>query len=135
MAHCLIVDDSRVIRMVARRLFDEMSFVTSEAEDGMSALRACREKMPDLVLLDWSMPGMTGVEFVRGLRAQPDGGRPAILICVTEVDVNEIAHAVAVGVDDYVMKPFNREILSAKLVEMDAHRAGAAHPQSAAAGF
>jgi two-component system chemotaxis response regulator CheY len=133
MAHCLIVDDSRVIRTVARRLFEELHFSTGEAEDGMSALRACREKMPDLILLDWSMPGMTGVEFVRGLRAQPEGGRPVILVCLTEVDANEIAHAVAAGIDDYMMKPFDQETLSAKLAELEKPRSGV-RPLSAVAG-
>jgi two-component system, chemotaxis family, chemotaxis protein CheY len=133
MAHCLIVDDSRVIRTIARRLFEELHFVTGEAEDGMTALRACREKMPDLILLDWSLPGMTGVEFVRSLRAQPDGGRPVILVSLTEIDPNEIAHAVAAGINDYVMKPFDREILSAKLAELFPNRSDP-RPQSAAAG-
>src|SRR4051812_46276757 len=117
MEHCLIVDDSRVIRTVARRLFEEFHFTTREAGDGLSALRACREKMPDLILLGWSMPGMTGVEFVRSLRAQPQGGGPTILASLTEVDANAIAHAVAAGINDYLMKPFDREILSAKLDE------------------
>jgi two-component system chemotaxis response regulator CheY len=134
MAQCLIVDDSRVIRTVARRIFEELHFIAREAEDGMSALRAAREKMPDLILLDWSMPGMTGVEFVRSLRAQPDGDRPLILVCTTEIDAGEIAHAVAAGIDDYIMKPFDRETLSAKLGELHAHRDNAAAPQSAAAG-
>jgi len=123
MAHCLIVDDSRVIRTVARRIFEELHFVAVEAEDGMAALRACRERMPDLILLDWCMPGMTGVDLVRSLRAQPDGERPIILICTTEVDAGEIAHAVAAGVDDYLAKPFDRETLSAKLAELHPFRA------------
>jgi two-component system chemotaxis response regulator CheY len=118
MAHCLIVDDSRVIRTVARRIFEELHFVTGEAEDGMAALRACREKMPDLILLDWCMPGMSGVELVRSLRGQPDGTRPIILISTTEMDAGEIAHAAAAGIDDYLMKPFDRETLSAKLAEL-----------------
>ncbi len=133
MAHCLIVDDSRVIRTVARRIFEELNFVTAEAEDGMSALRAVREKMPDLVLLDWSMPGMTGMEIVRSLRAQPGGDCPIILVCTTEVDATEIAHAVAAGIDDYIMKPFDRESLAAKLAELHPHRSDA-RPQSAVAG-
>jgi two-component system, chemotaxis family, chemotaxis protein CheY len=133
MSYCLIVDDSRVIRTIARRLFEELHFATGEAEDGVGALRACREKMPDLILLDWSMPGMTGVEFVRGLRAQPDGGRPVILISLTEVDTLEVAQAVSAGINDYVMKPFDRAILAAKLAELDAHRA-ADRPLSAVAG-
>jgi two-component system chemotaxis response regulator CheY len=123
MAHCLIVDDSRVIRTVARRIFEELHFVAVEAEDGMAALRACREKMPDLILLDWCMPGMTGVDLVRSLRAQTDGDQPVILISATEIDATEIAHAVAAGVDDYLMKPFDRETLSAKLAELRPHRA------------
>jgi two-component system chemotaxis response regulator CheY len=122
MAHCLIVDDSRVIRTIARRIFEELHFVAGEAEDGMSALRACREKMPDLILLDWYMPGLTGAELVRSLRAQPEGGRPVILISTIEIDAGEIAHAVAAGIDDYLMKPFDRETLSAKLAELRPNR-------------
>ena len=121
MAHCLIVGESRVIRTVARRILEELHFIVSEAEDGMSALRAAREKMPDLILLDWAVPGMTGLEFVRGLRGQPEGARPIILICTTEVDANEIAHAVAAGIDDYLMKPFDHATLSAKLAELHTH--------------
>ena len=122
MAHSLVVDDSRVIRTVARRIFEELHFVAGEAEDGMSALRACREKMPDLILLDWCMPGMTGVDLVRSLRAQPEGSRPIILISTTEIDATEISHAVAAGIDDYLMKPFDRETLAAKLAELRPHR-------------
>lgn len=122
MAHCLVVDDSRVMRTVARRIFEELHFVAGEAEDGMSALRACREKMPDLILLDWCMPGMTGVDLVRSLRAQPEGSRPIILISTTEIDATEISHAVAAGIDDYLMKPFDRETLAAKLAELRPHR-------------
>ena len=88
----------------------------------MSALRACREKMPDLILLDWCMPGMTGVDLVRSLRAQPEGSRPIILISTTEIDATEISHAVAAGIDDYLMKPFDRETLAAKLAELRPHR-------------
>ncbi len=134
MAHCLVVDDSRVIRTVARRLFEEMHFITAEAEDGMSALRACREKMPDLILLDWSMPGMSGLEFVRSLRANPGGDRPVVLVCTTEMDAGEIAHGVAAGINDYIMKPFDRETLSAKLAELGTTRAQS-RPASAAASF
>ncbi len=120
MPHCLIVDDSPVMRAVARRLFEDLGFSVSEADDTIAGLRAARERMPDLVMLDWSMPGMGGVDFVRGLRAQPNGGRPLILACLTEVDPQEIAQGVAAGIDDYLLKPFDRDILSAKLADMGA---------------
>jgi len=132
MTHCLIVDDSRVIRTVARRLIEELKFAAAEAEDGMAALRVCREKMPDVILLDWSMPGMAGVELVRAIRAEPGGGLPVILITFTEMDAGAIAQGVAVGANDYLMKPFDRETLAAKLAELRSQRA--APPASAAAG-
>jgi two-component system chemotaxis response regulator CheY len=118
MPHCLIVDDSQVIRTVGRRLLEELRFTVSEADDSIAGLRAARERMPDLIMLDWSMPGMEGVDFVRSLRAQPNGGHPLILACLTEIDPNEIAHGVVAGIDDYLLKPFDRDILSAKLADM-----------------
>lgn len=131
MTYCLIVDDSRVIRTVARRICEELNFAVAEAEDGMGALRAAREKMPDIVLLDWAVHGMTGIEFVRGLRAQPEGTRPLILIAATEMDAAEVGQAVAAGANDYLMKPFDRESLSAKLTELSARPSV---PRQSAAG-
>jgi two-component system chemotaxis response regulator CheY len=118
MKQCLVIDDSRVIRTVARRIFEELQFATDEAEDGMAALRACRERMPDVVFLDWDMPSMPGLDFVKSLRGQPGGSRPIVLFCTTENDVDEIANAMAAGANDYVMKPFDRLMLRAKLAEI-----------------
>jgi two-component system chemotaxis response regulator CheY len=118
MKHCLVVEDSRVIRTVARRIFEELHFATGEAEDAMSALRVCREQMPDVIFVDWNLPGMSGLEFVKSLRGQAGGDRPVILLCTTENDAGDIAHAVAAGANDYVMKPFDRAILRAKLAEI-----------------
>jgi two-component system chemotaxis response regulator CheY len=118
MTHCLIVDDSHAIRTVVRRIFEELHFAAGEAEDGMAALRYCREKMPDLIVLDWSMPGMSGVDLVRSLRGQSGGDHPIVLITTTEMDAGEIAHAAAAGIDDYLMKPFSRNTLAAKLAEL-----------------
>jgi two-component system chemotaxis response regulator CheY len=118
MKHCLVIDDSRVIRTVACRLFEEMQFQTSEAEDGMAGLRACHEKMPDLVFLDWNMPSMPGLDFIKSLRGQQGGQRPVILVATTENDSDQIAHAMAAGANDYLMKPFDRDMLRAKLAEI-----------------
>ena len=116
--HCLVVDDSRVIRTVARRIMEELHYSVEEAEDGMTALRAVREKMPDLIFLDWNLPTMKGVEFVKSVRGQHEGGHPVILFCTTESDPAEIASAMAAGANEYVMKPFDGDGVRAKLADI-----------------
>ena len=74
MRRCLVVDDSRVIRKVARRILEDMRFEIEEAADGLEALQACRRHMPDAILLDWTMPVMSGEETFTALREiRPDG--------------------------------------------------------------
>ena len=116
--NCLIVDDSRVLRTVARKIFEEMKFEVAEAEDGMGALRAVREKMPDVILFDGNLPSMKGVEFLKSVRGQQNGAHPVILFATTENDADEIAAAIAAGADDYIMKPYDRAALRTKLVEL-----------------
>ena len=118
MKHCLVVDDSRVIRTVARRILEELRYCVAEAADGMEALRACREKMPDLIFLDWNLPSMKGLDFIRSVRGQPDGGHPVILFCTTESDPDEIASAMAAGANEYVLKPFDGSAVRAKLADI-----------------
>jgi two-component system chemotaxis response regulator CheY len=118
MKHCLVVDDSRVIRKVACRILADLSFETEEAEDGAAALLACRRNMPDVILLDWQMPNMTGIEFLRTLRGEHNGSRPVVVFCTTENDVAHITEALSAGADEYIMKPFDRSIVEAKLAEV-----------------
>jgi two-component system, chemotaxis family, chemotaxis protein CheY len=118
MKTCLIVDDSSVIRKVARRILEGLDFQISEAEDGEVAMVACRDKMPDAILLDWNMPKMDGYEFLRMLRRMPDGDRPKVVFCTTENDVAHIARALHAGANEYIMKPFDREIVEAKFQEV-----------------
>jgi two-component system chemotaxis response regulator CheY len=118
MKHCLIVDDSAVIRKVARRILEGLAFRVSEAEDGEQALVACRSEMPDAVLLDWNMPVMDGYEFLKALRRLPDGDGPKVVFCTTENDVAHIARAMHAGADEYIMKPFDKEIVTAKFQEV-----------------
>ena len=118
MKHCLIVDDSAVIRKVARRILEGIPFRVSEAEDGEQALVACRAGMPDAILLDWNMPVMDGYAFLRALRRLPTGDRPKVLFCTTENDVGYIARAMHAGADEYIMKPFDKEIMTAKFQEV-----------------
>jgi two-component system chemotaxis response regulator CheY len=118
MKHCLIVDDSAVIRKVARRILESLQLQVSEAEDGKLALAACQSQMPDGVLLDWNMPVMDGYEFLKHLRLMPGGTTPKVVFCTTENDVAHIARAIHAGADEYLMKPFDREIMTAKFQQV-----------------
>jgi two-component system chemotaxis response regulator CheY len=115
--HCLVVDDSRVIRTIARNIMSALDFDTREAEDGAEALDVCRAEMPDVILLDLQMRRMSGVEFLRSLRRQLRGDHPFVLICTTENDVGRLTEALNAGADQYLMKPFDRASLSEKLAQ------------------
>lgn len=118
MKTCLVVDDSRVIRKVARRILENLQFEVSEANDGQEALNACREQMPTAVLLDWNMPIMDGITFLRQLRKESGGTDPVVIFCTTENDLSHITEALSEGASEYIMKPFDGEILEAKLAEV-----------------
>ena len=117
---CLIVDDSRIIRKVARRIVEGLGFEVDEAADGAEALAFCGGLMPEVILLDWSMPVMDGMTFLRRLRALPGGMAPKVLFCTIETRAERIAEALSAGADDYVMKPFDGEILTSKFAEVGA---------------
>lgn len=116
---CLIVDDSRVIRLVARNILEELNFDIMEAENGELALEACQAGgMPHVVLLDWNMPVMNGLDFLKALRQSPGGDSPVVVFCTTENDVQHISAAITAGADEYIMKPFDREIIEAKFQQV-----------------
>ena len=117
---CLIVDDSRIIRKVARRIVEGLGYEVDEAADGAEALAYCTGAMPDVLLIDWNMPVMDGLSFLRRLRGLPGGDRPKVLFCTIETRPERIAEALAAGADDYVMKQFDGEILQSKLAEVGA---------------
>lgn len=118
MKTCLVVDDSRVIRKVARRILEDIGFEIAEASDGMEALAWCRASMPDAILLDWNMPVMSGIEFLRHLRQEPGGEKPTVVFCTVEADVSHIREALDAGADEYIMKPFDGDIITSKLAEV-----------------
>lgn len=114
MKSCLIIDDSTVVRKVARRILEDMDFVVDEAEDGQEAIDKCRQAMPDAILLDWQMPILSGLEFLKMLRGYVGGEAPYVVYCTVENDIGAIAMALRAGASDYMMKPFDRTILEAK---------------------
>ncbi len=115
MKSCLVVDDSKVIRKVARHILEGLDFTVSEAADGREALTACLTETPDVVLLDWNMPVMSGMDFLRALREADVRPRPRIVFCTTENGMAHIRAAIDAGADEYIMKPFDRDTLESKL--------------------
>jgi len=112
---CLVVDDSKVIRKVARHILESLQFSVAEACDGQEALNACRAAVPDVVLLDWNMPVMSGMEFLQALNDLKMANRPKVVFCTTENGIGHIRAAIDAGADEYVMKPFDRDTLEGKL--------------------
>lgn len=115
MKTCLVVDNSKVIRKVARHILETLNFQVSEAGDGREALDSCLASTPDVVLLDWNMPVMSGMDFLRALRDSSLSHRPKVVFCTTENGMAHIRAAIEAGADEYVMKPFDRETLESKL--------------------
>jgi two-component system, chemotaxis family, chemotaxis protein CheY len=115
MKSCLVVDDSKVIRKVARHILEGLEFSVAEACDGKEALDTCQESAPDVVLLDWNMPVMSGMEFLQALNALKLENRPKVVFCTTENGIAHIRAAIDAGADEYIMKPFDRDTLESKL--------------------
>ena len=118
MKSCLVVDDSKVVRVVARRILENLNFTVEEAVDGRNALDVCTRQMPDAILLDWNMPVMNGIEFLRRLRRVRGGDSPVVVFCTTENDMARIQEAIEAGANEYIMKPFDSEILTSKFEQV-----------------
>ncbi len=115
---CLVVDDSRVVRKVARRILEGSGFTVREAEDGKLVLESCRRSLPDSVLLDWNMPVMNGIDFLKALRREFGPDRPPVMFCTTENDLSFIEQAIAHGAQEFIMKPFDEDILLGKFAQV-----------------
>ncbi|MEI6730002.1 MAG: response regulator [Pseudomonadota bacterium] len=118
MKTCLIVDDSKVVRIVARRIIEKLGFNIAEAEDGQQAIDYCKQQFPDFILLDWYMPIKSGIEFLPELRALPGGDAPIVIFCTTENEIGHIQQAIMAGANEYVMKPYDEDILLGKLAQV-----------------
>ncbi|MEM7689563.1 MAG: response regulator [Pseudomonadota bacterium] len=115
---CLIVDDSRVIRKVSSKIARSLGYVPVEAQDGEEALARCKKAMPALVLTDWNMPEMDGIEFVKRLRAIPTPKAPMVMFCTSNGEAKDIHEGIGAGADDYIVKPFDEAALRAKLEKL-----------------
>lgn len=120
---CLLVDDSAVIRRVAGGMFRDLGYTIAEAGGGREALEICEQCVPDVILLDWNMPEMDGITCLKNLRAMPITDQPKVILCTTENTLEKIAAAMAAGADEYIMKPFDKEILQGKLIQLGLEQA------------
>lgn len=115
---CLIVDDSRVIRKVSSKIAKSLGYIPLEAQDGTEALARCKQRMPALVLTDWNMPEMDGIEFVKRLRAIPTPKAPMVMFCTSNGEAKDIHEGINAGADDYIVKPFDEAALRSKLEQL-----------------
>ncbi|MEW5422261.1 response regulator [Amorphus sp. 3PC139-8] len=115
---CLVVDDSRAVRRVVRRILEDLSFTVSEAENGQVALEVCSSAMPDAILLDWNMPLSDGPSFLKALRSRPDGSTPKVIFCTSQSELDNITRAIDYGANEYIMKPFDSDLIKEKLCEV-----------------
>lgn len=112
----LVIDDSRAIRLILSRTLQELGFQTLEAANGKEALAVLEREGPvELALVDWNMPEMNGLEFVQAARARPAWGSMRMMMVTTETEMERVVKALEAGADEYVMKPFTREVIAEKL--------------------
>ncbi|MFN7039038.1 MAG: PleD family two-component system response regulator [Alphaproteobacteria bacterium] len=118
MKYCLIVDDSKVVRKFARRIIEELSFEVGEAENGNQGLEECKKRKPDVIILDWNMPEMDGMQFLQKLRSMKEYDVVQVIFCTTENDVRKIQSALISGANEFIMKPFDNEIIKTKFYQL-----------------
>lgn len=111
----LVVDDSTAVRLYLRKILAPCGFEVLEAKNGREGLERVREQQVDLVLLDWNMPVMNGLELLQHIRSEPGVGSPCVMMVTSENDLQELAQALETGANEYVMKPFTPEIIVDKL--------------------
>ncbi|MEL7487587.1 MAG: response regulator [Pseudomonadota bacterium] len=118
MASCLIVDDSDVIREISVRIVRALGLDPIEATNAPDGVEACADKKPGVVLLDWDLPSLGALDFLRGVAAMDEKDRPAIVLCATENDPQQFTLAKAAGAEYHVLKPFDEEVVAAVFAEI-----------------
>ena len=112
----LVIDDSRAMRMILARMLEDCGFEVIEAPDGRQALaQLSRLDSPTLATVDWNMPEMNGYEFVKAVRAEPEYSNVTLMMVTTETEMDQVVRALAAGANEYVMKPFTKDVILGKL--------------------
>ena len=123
MAKALVVDDSRAVRMILARTLKELGFEVREAANGREALEVIETEKTavSLVLADWNMPEINGLELLKQLRQKPELSSLVVVMVTTETELDQMAAALEAGANEYVMKPFTKDILVEKLQLVGIH--------------
>lgn len=120
MKRCMFVDDSSVIRKVAKRILGGPDMLVVEAGGGIEALDMCRAEMPEIIIVDSALPDMSAVEFIQRALTMSEYQKPQIVLCLTEVDIGAIMRAKRAGAQGYLLKPFNRAQLLERFRQLQA---------------
>ena len=118
MNKCLIVDDSKVVRKFSKSIVESLGFETMEAQNGDEALVLCAESLPDIILLDWNMPVLDGLGFLEQFKVKYPQSTTKIIFCSTENELNKIKQAMSSGANEYIMKPFDLDIIKTKFMNI-----------------
>lgn len=116
---CLIIDPSSMVRRVAARIIRELGLDALDAKTGQEGLDVCADRMPDAIMIDWTLPDMQADQFLNeldGILARSNGARPTVIFCSGERSVSRIVDALKAGADEYIMKPFDSDIIRSKFV-------------------
>ncbi len=120
MKRCMFVDDSSVIRKVAKRILGSADMLIIEAASGLDAVEMCSAEMPDFIVIDCALPDMSSAEVISQIRAIPSAIKPKIAVCLVELDVAAIMRAKRAGAQGFILKPFNRPQLLERFRTLDA---------------
>ncbi|MEM9014748.1 MAG: response regulator [Pseudomonadota bacterium] len=129
----LIIDDSETIREITIRIVEDLGFEAIAAATASEALEICKDKSPNLVLLDWDLPKLTALDFLKGAAALDENDRPEIVLCATENDHQQFTLAKAAGAAHHILKPFDKQAVAAKFKEIGLLKSKPAGQSSAVA--
>jgi two-component system chemotaxis response regulator CheY len=123
----LIVDDSKVIRTIISRALVELGFQTEDAANGREAIERLQKGFaPAIAMVDWNMPEMNGLEMVKAVRANPAWSEVKLIMITSENEIERVQTALEAGADEYIMKPFTKDMIQEKLTLLGVIIPGAA---------
>ena len=115
MPSCIIADDSKIMRMLLTKIMENFGYLTTEAEDGEDLLEQCAKNNPDLIISDWNLPLIDGLDVLLKIRSDKKIKQPIFMFCSYIKDEEIIRQAINAGADDFIMRPFDEDIIASKL--------------------